>query len=246
MLDHLLELLDSTFQEGLLLARGFVVGVLAQVAELAGGLDAGDHLGRRRVVSSSSSARRLARPSAVRWVGAIAMPTGGAARRRARVVGSALTIGRRRGVLSRTRPACRRLPCARRLSLRPPPRFGPRRRARRVKQPGPAEPLPAHREDRHVRRPGGGMAGVLVVERRGQAVGPVFPGRRDQLGIGQCAGGLDEAVDQGVFPELAFRGGRPPDPRPAEVSESLQPIAGGLRPSLAEGRLVHAGQARAN
>jgi hypothetical protein len=35
----------STFQEGLLLARGFVVGVLAQVAELAGGLDAGDHLG---------------------------------------------------------------------------------------------------------------------------------------------------------------------------------------------------------
>ena len=57
--------------------------------------------GRPRVVNSSSSLRRLASPSAVRWVGAAAMPGGNAERRRARVVGSYLGSGRRRGVLSR-------------------------------------------------------------------------------------------------------------------------------------------------
>ena len=45
VLDHLLELLDSAFQERLLLASRFVVRVLGQVAELASGLDALDDFG---------------------------------------------------------------------------------------------------------------------------------------------------------------------------------------------------------
>ena len=133
-----LELSDAALQERLLVARGLVVGVLAQVTELAGELDALDDLRPLHRPRSVSSASRAARPSAVicvetsardREPPAPADPRGAGARSGRRRPGGSGTP-RRRGLEGATRDRLRRaagasVSFARREPVRPVSRWAP-------------------------------------------------------------------------------------------------------------------------
>ena len=98
-------------------------------------------------------------------------------------------------------------------------------------------------KDGDVGRLCGGLAGILVVEWGSEPVAPVLARRRDQHGVRQRPDGLDEAIDQGVFPELGVRRRRPPDAGLLEIVEGLEPVAQREGPSFAQRRLVDASQA---
>ena len=230
VLDHLLELLDPAFQEGLLLARGFVVGVLTEVAEFTSRLDALDDLGPTavgqlvqleveggqavggQVDRRNGRSARIDRPGRLAdhhsldggWSRCCGGELGDLARRRLldadRWSGAAAVHARSHLFFVGVRQLC---------DL---PDLGPRN-------------------------------GLVVVEWRSQTVVTALAARPDQNPIRQSPGGLDEGLEQGVFVQLRVRCGGPPDAGFVDVAEGLQPVAGRLRASLTERGLVHAGKA---
>ena len=208
-----LELLDAALEEGLLAARRLVVGVLAQVAELAGVLDALDDLrAARPCAGAPAPPRRAARPSAVRWVGCVAR----------RLVG-------RRRPRRRGRPGSPGAGAASAPTLAAQPARGWSADGRSARTPlGRGVASPPRR--RSVAQPGRSRDEPRRATRGWPRAAPGCRPARSVVG----GSTLGEGAEEGVLVLLGGVGLGPPEAQPRRLLQRLEPVAAGVRAPVAQ------------